>query len=319
MTKSFSVVCANGLGDGLLMMILASSLKQADAKVDIYHPQHHLLKELFPNVNWKNLPPTDQFESIFHTYDKVYIENDNSANAWALIHLRREKKLQNLCFIFPTPCSKAHMDGDYTFDPQIPFATNLSKAAVKLLNLKKSSKNNDFFLNDAKNHRRFKTRVILHPTSQDPKRNWKKKQFLELAKHLKKMDLNPVFTVGPSEYKDWEDVISLGYMVKTFPSLKELCSYIYSSGYLIGNDSGLGHIASNCKLPTLTISGNTKRVKLWRPDFSLNAICTPRVPLPSFKGISFLFRENFWQYFVTVRKVLKEFRKLKKTYSEGCS
>lgn len=175
MIKTSAVLCAHGLGDGILMMILASALRKNGAHVDVYHSKSNVLKKLFPSVNWKDFPSKNAFEKTFSSYDSVYIENDNSDKAWHLIGLRQQRKLTNLHFVFPTPCPKAFSKQDYTFDPKIPFATNLSLATQQFCHLDSPSKENDFFLNHPEKHREFKKRIILHPTSQDPKRNWKKK------------------------------------------------------------------------------------------------------------------------------------------------
>ena len=102
-----------------------------------------------------------------------------------------------------------------------------------------------------------------------------------------------------------------------FKSLKEVAAFLYESGYLIGNDSGLGHLASNLNIPTLTISGNPKRVRLWRPDWALNHVVTIPFPLPNFKGIRMRVRENFWQHFIPVARTLKAFRKLTHEYESS--
>ena len=61
---------------------------------------------------------------------------------------------------------------------------------------------------------------------------------------------------------------------------------------------------------TLTISGNPKRVRLWRPDWGHGKVVTIPFPLPNFKGINFRIRENHWQNFVPVSRVFKSFLEL---------
>lgn len=313
-----AVICANGLGDGLLMMILVQALQKQGKSVTVYHDKYLLLQEIFPETSWEPVPKIDDLKTTLQDYRCIFVENDNSSLAWKLLTLRQQKKLLNLCFIFPKTNPKGAFPGDYIFNPKHSFAMNLSLISQKILNLAYFSKDNGFFLTGVEGFRKNKTRIIIHPTSQDPKRNWKKSKFLTVAARLKKLGYDPVFIVAPHEYEEWKDVkSSYDFQLKTFSSLKELSLFIHESGFFIGNDSGLGHIASNCALPTLTISGNNKRVKTWRPDFALNILATPFFTLPNFKGINFLFREKFWQYFVSTRKVLKRFHSLKKSYEKA--
>ena len=161
---------------------------------------------------------------------------------------------------------------------------------------------------DRKTFRAREKRVVIHPTSNDPKRNWKKERFLSLASKLKERGYTPSFCVSPSERKEWEGI--KGVELPSFPSLKEVALYLHESGFLIGNDSGLGHLASNLGIPTLTISGNPKRVRLWRPDWAVGVVKTLPLPLPNFKGINLRLRENVWQRFITVNGAYKAFEEL---------
>ncbi|MCB1109963.1 MAG: glycosyltransferase family 9 protein [Chlamydiia bacterium] len=307
MTRS-ALLCASGIGDGLLMMIVAHHLKKRGLSPTVFHDSAEALAPLFEEHTFqKHVPP-----EVLESYDHVIVENDHSKRAWDLFRLRDQGKMQHVRFIFPTASSK-FKEGDYLFDPKLPVATNLSAACAFLLG-SPPSKENDLTLPEGE-HGKFSKRVVIHPTSNDPKRNWKKRQFLELAKRLQKEGYQPVFCVSPSERKDWE---CLDIDLPSFPSLKELAAYIYESGYLIGNDSGLGHLASNLGITTLTISGNPKRVRLWRPDWALGKVVTLPFPLPNFKGIHFRMRENCWQAFIPVSRVFKAFMELTDE-DESCS
>lgn len=304
-----AILCPQGLGDALLMMILSYHFQKKEHSVTFYHNQIDLIKPLFPNTSFAPYPSLSNFEEIFRDYDLVIIENDHSERAWTLIRLREQKKLNNVTFLFPKPCKKISEPRDYIFNTKVPVATNLAEASQKLLQMPDATKNNGLtLLKGIKNL--HKNRVAIHPTSKDPKRNWKKKQFLSLATQLKKRGFDPVFIVSVQEKVDWEDIIAQGYSLYISTSLIDLATFIYESSYLIGNDSGLGHLASNVGIPTLTISGNPKRVRLWRPDFYTNKIVTLPLDLPNFKGIGFKFRDNYWQNFISVGKVLRNFKQL---------
>ena len=304
--KEAALLCASGIGDGLLMMIGAHHLKVAGYAPTIFHDAAKELSLLFESHTFIPHVPLEDLEEKLNEYDRVIVENDNSARAWYLFKLREKGKLKHLTFFFPTS-SKNMRDGDFLFNPKLSVASNLSFACQKTLGTQRT-KENDLTLPQNKTFNKYPKRIIIHPTSNDPKRNWKKQQFLSLAKKLEKEGFLPIFCVSPSERKQWEG--TEGISLPKFSSLKEVKDYIYESGFLIGNDSGLGHLASNLGIPTLTISGDPKRVRLWRPDWAKGKVITIPFSLPNFKGINFRVRENYWQNFVSVSRVYQTFIEL---------
>jgi len=304
--KKAAVLCASGIGDGLLMMIAAQHLKKSGYHVTLFHDATRELSLFFEGVDITFHPPLETLEATLMGFDRVLVENDNSSRAWHLFEIR--ERLPQVSFFFPTPSSQIR-EGDYLFNPKLPVATNLSKGCERILGTP-PSKENGLSLPPGKTFRKYPKRIVIHPTSNDIKRNWFQSQFLQLAHHLEKDGYEVIFCVGPNERKEWEHVKN----VPQFSNLKEVASTIYESGFLIGNDSGLGHLSSNLGIPTLTISGNPKRVLLWRPDWSLGHVITLPFPLPNFKGIHLRIRENFWQHFISVPRTLKAFKKLTQAY-----
>lgn len=304
--KKAALLCASGIGDGLLMMIGAHHLKLAGYTPTIFHDAAKDLSLLFESDTFIPHVPLEDLESILNQYDQVIVENDNSERAWHLFRLRKKGKLKHVKIFFPTD-SENIKEGDFLFDSKLPLATNLSLACQEILGTP-DTKENDLPLPNNKIFKKYPKRIIIHPTSNDPKRNWKQKQFFSLARKLEKEGFSVVFCVSPSERKYWEGIEEVS--LPKFNSLKEVKDYIYESGFLIGNDSGLGHLASNLGIPTLTISGNPKRVRLWRPSWALGKVATTSFPLPNFKGINLRIRENCWQNFVSVSRVYQTFIEL---------
>lgn len=283
------------------MMVAAHHLRKGGYAPTIFHDHHKELSLLFEGYPFAPYP--DNLEETLRNFDRVIVENDNSKRAWDLFALRDAKKLTNLTFFFPTPCRKM-VEGDVLFDPKKPIASNLAMACHKTLGTDLSKENN-LSVPEEKTFQKYPKRVVIHPTSNDPKRNWKKEQFLTLAKQLENEGYTVSFCVAPDEKSGWD-----GVLLPSFKNLKEVAAYLYESGFLVGNDSGIGHLASSLGIPTLTISGNPKRVRLWRPDWTLGKVATLPFPLPNFKGINMRVRENHWQRFVSVGKVFKTFQEL---------
>lgn len=309
--KKSALLGASGIGDGLLMMIGAHHFKLAGYRTTVFHDAANDLSLLFNSDAFAHHLPLENLENALSQYDRVMVQNDHSARAFHLFNLREKKNLKNVTFFFPTD-SKYRKKEDLLFDPRLPMATNLALACQKMLGTPET-KENGLPLPKEKQFRKNPNRIIIHPTSNNPEKNWKQKQFLSLGKKLETQGFFPVFCVSPAERKDWEEIksISLPY----FENLREVKDYIYESGFLIGNDSGLGHLASNLGIPTLTIGQSLKKLRLWRPGWSLGKVVTTPFPLPNFKGRLFRIREKFWQNFVSVSRVYKTFTELK---DESC-
>jgi heptosyltransferase-3 len=309
--KRVAIICAEGLGDGLLMMIVACQLKRAGYQPTLFHSAVKELSSLFPDILITSHPPLQDLQKILLSFDHVVMENDHSERAYFLFKLREDEPLLNhLTIFFPTP-SKKFQKRDFLFDPTLPVASNLLKGCQEIFQLKTATKDNGILLPKGKIHRKFQNRIVIHPTSNDQKRNWHPTQFLKLSSLLKNEGYTISFSLSPAERSEWLHVIDKGFDLPSFQTLAQTSSYLYESGFFIGNDSGIGHLASNLNIPTLTISGNPKRVALWRPDWALGHVVTIPFPLPNFKGIGLPLRQNFWQHFIPVQRTLRAFHQLK--------
>lgn len=91
----------------------------------------------------------------------------------------------------------------------------------------------------------------------------------------------------------------------------DLAHYIHASGWLIGNESGIGHLASNLGIPTLWISGRGKRLKMWRPAWSPAKVLYPWY-LPGS-----VLRDRYWREAIPVALVMLTFAALRKAALTG--
>ncbi len=312
--KQAAILCAQGIGDALLMMITSYQLKNQGYTVTFYHMKSTELSHLFSGTIFKPYPKLDEYEKVFASNNLVIVENDNSERAWKLFSLREKNLLNNLVFFFPTQSSKITKK-DFLFDPNLPIASNIALACTHLFKLPEILKDNGLTLPSNHQYRKHPKRIVIHPTSNHPHRNWTRKKFLSLASILQKKNYQICFAVSPQEKHDWSFIEQEGFRLPEFCNLRKLADYIYESGFLIGNDSGLVHLASNLAIPTLTISGNPKRIRLWRPDWHHGAVSTLSFPLPNFKGIGLSLRDNHWQRFISIKQVLKQFILLEKRVS----
>ena len=295
------IVAANGIGDGLLMMIAANQLKKHGYHVTFSHPKCKLLKPLTNGI--------ELVESELETdsYEVVIVQNDNSAFVWDLFE-KRKQGAKNLVFFHPKPSSNV-LTQDFLFNAKEPIGQSIALATAKFLKQKNDMDNGLPSLMTGK-AQKYSRRIVINPSSQDPKRNWGEQKYLSLANHLKTRGYHPIFTMTKQEEVQFPLIKASPFEICQFDSLLSLAQYLYESRAFIGNDSGIGHLASNVNIPTLTISGNPKRVMQWRPSWDLNFLALPSIPLINFKGIHMAVRDNFWQKFISLRQVLSQFDKL---------
>jgi heptosyltransferase-3 len=152
---------------------------------------------------------------------------------------------------------------------------------------------------------KFKKRIVIQPTSSDKMKNWSPKKFLKLAKILQKNGWEPLFCVAPGEYQEWQQIVKNKFSLQKFPDLAQLAAFIYESGYMIGNDSGVGHLASALGIPTLTIIKRIRKFYRWRPGWGIGRVICPLFKLP-------IYHDFFWQYLVSPKRVFREFNRLVK-------
>ncbi|SRR5581483_6442071 len=293
--KTAAVIPAPGIGDGLLMMIASHQLQLNGYQVTTFHRHLPELSSWFPG---HNLEPVYD-DALLASYDLIVVENDNSLKIKSLIESHRNC----LSIFYPTYKKEKHAPlapMDFVFDSYCPMAQNISQAAASLLNVA-PSKENGLTPGPNLQHRSQKNRILIHPTSRVSTKNWKAKGFLKVAKGLALQGWQPLFCVSPSERKEWENK---GFPLAITPSLEDLAALIYESGFVIGNDSLPGHLASNLNIPTLIIADEEERMRLWRPDWMQGQLVFPSRFFPKWK-----FLRTHWQKFISARQVLNSFYK----------
>jgi hypothetical protein len=203
------------------------------------------------------------------------------------------------------PIATPHTDYPYweegRFDGSQPFADNLVAFCRTILGIKAAVKDNGVVLPAGLQPRRYPNRVVIHPTSSRPGKNWPRKKFLKLAGKLEKMGYEPVFIVSPKEREQWPEA-------PLFPTLDATARFVYESGYMIGNDSGSGHLASLLGVPTVSLFKNERTAHFWRPAFGPGKICLPQGWLPNLKGMR--WRDKYWHWNLSVGQVLQAFKEI---------
>ena len=104
------------------------------------------------------------------------------------------------------------------------------------------------------------------------------------------------------------ELLDLGFKLPTFATLDLLARFIYESGYLIGNDSGLGHLASALGVPVLTFCRRKTWANMWAPSFQQGVVLTPSSLIPNISG--FRLRDRYWKKFISVGMARRGFERL---------
>jgi hypothetical protein len=294
--KKFAVVCGEGIGDGLLMHIAANHLRNLGFAVVTFSSQLIQLSDWFPGFSFAPQPKLEEIRMTLDTFDGIILQFDNTA---------KSKKIQTLfqniyTFYGSYPLTTSlllHPDFDVKFDPTICMAENISYAMQTLFPDGESELANGLVAPSHLVRNRFPNRVVLHPTSSSPEKNWPSASFLFLRDKLEQVGWDPVFIASPSDAHKWG--------APKFLNLSDLAAFLYESGYFIGNDSGPGHLASNLGIQTVIIGSSKEHLTFWRPGWRRGELAHPPNWATKFK----LTREN-WKIFISLNRVIKQFKKL---------
>lgn len=284
--KKIAMVCANGLGDGLLSMVIANNLPQyAVTTFSNYLAQ---LRAWFPEKDIKTFPQPENVDKIFSVYDLI-ISTDGAFLTKVKHNLGNKYKILY----------------EDDFNHQATVLENFLNICQYEFSLSQVTADNGLKIPQGLTFRKFSQRIIIHPLSTSITKNWLPNKFIKLARKLRKKDYEPVFVVGPTERQSWLEILHEEFVLPEFSNVDLLARFVYESGYMIGNDSGVGHLAANLGVPTLSLFARQSVANLWRPAWGNGIVVTPTLQLPGAR-----LRTKHWQKFLTVGKVLRSFEEL---------
>lgn len=297
----------NGLGDGVNLLVLSNNLHLNGWKVDTYQNTIGSMQNWFPHLHVHPYPSVEELPRILNAYDWFFVvHNDADEFVLKLIQEGKRRFPDRLKVIYLYPSKNIVNDpfyADCLTDPGLSIAENMRLFCERILHLPKITRSNGFIPPTGIVSRKFSKRIAIHPTSARVNRNWPKEKFLKLAAHLQKEGFDPVLIPGIKE--SWE---GLGFEIALFPSLDLLARYLYETGFLIGNDSGLGHLASAMGVPTLTFCRRKTWANMWAPSFHKGVVVTPSSWIPNIRG--FRLRDRHWKKFVSVGMARRAFERL---------
>lgn len=322
---------STGLGDGIIQLVLAQNLNKIGLQIDYYH---HYLADIGSFIKGVNVcrPSTEIFKDKIDSYDVVLLDKGSKLvdlskyeahieSKLALYTMAKKKSswfnktmnhLENSSFSAPTLIFAGKSIDFNVFNGQSLRADKrkgLSTAGSIVHFLKSNniveSPDYELTLSLPGNWHRLKhhKRVSIHPTSASEQKNWLPGRFIGLARKLKNLGYEPVFTVSPSEREIWRNRINNEFELPLFESISDLAKYYYESGLFIGNDSGNGHLASALGLTTITIVNRYSNPFPWRPNWSRNIIVRPILSRN-------LVGNHYWKFTISDKLILESILKI---------
>jgi heptosyltransferase-3 len=283
-----AIIPVNTLGDSLAYLPLSHNLYLNGYQVTVFSNFLQQLKSLSPHLRFAASLTQAQAQQVLPGFDLVIFEkNKRMPIAYRAYHPQQRYLL----------CSERPLANSPTQCVQ----NVVLEQCCQMLNLSLMSQSNGLQYPNAWRHNAYYQRVIIHPTSSAVKKNWPLKKFVRLAYSLREQGYDPVFSVSPSEYAQVRSEIPLQFTVEKKSTILELARLLYESGYVIGNDSGVTHLASHMNIPTLTIHYRKQKAQRWRPAYYPGQVVLPTLVLPVIR---------FWKPLLTVRKVIDAFQQL---------
>lgn len=256
MTK-IAVVCSQGIGDALIMHIASHNLMKEGFDVVTFSDHLDSFGKWLPQCKAAKQPQIDQIEATFKSFDAIILQHDNTEKAIRI----RNLKTKNYGFYGSHKIEKHGplTKFDYVCNPMLCMVDNVTLAMTQWFNL--NSKENGLTPISGLVHKKHPKRVIIHPSSSDPLKNWPIKRYQKIASFLDKKGYDPIF-ISKND-------------APIFSTLEELSSFIYESGAFIGTDSGPGHLASYLQIPSIIIGTSYANLLLWRPGWLAPQVITP--------------------------------------------
>ena len=321
-----AVVPSMGLGDSLVYLVIASNLASAGYRVTMLSNHLASFAAWLPNLEMLPFPAVDDTLGIADAYDLVLSDCGSITTSAAS---DRGMLAERFVFVGTLRVDPAYIKDHRTrlkqrvgpnkaevmarlatcagpmrvlHDDSVSMVDQAVAFCQLKLGLESASADPGFIMPSTLKARRNSLRVMLHPSSYNEKKNWPHQKYLKLARRLRLQGYDPQFVISPKELALWSPRLGQEFPIPRFANARELAAYLYESGYVIGNDSGVGHLASALGVPVLTLFRKRRDGFCWRPGWGRNLVVRPVLSVGAFK--------NSWKRFLSVGRVEKAFHLL---------
>lgn len=276
------------------MMTIARNLQENGIAVTIFGRQIQSLGAWFPEIETLDDLAAEDLTAKLAGFDRVIQMHRNKPFVGLEQHHPRVSFLDHICRVRSSES----------------MADRLAKFCVDEFGLPGADKSNGMTPPQGLQHRKHPLRVAIHPTASTADKCWLPSRFIRLAIRLRELGFSPEFVVAPQERADWLHIERLDLKLPDLGSLDNVATWVYESGWFIGNDSGIGHLASSLHIPTLSLFMRRGIARTWRPDWGTGQVLIGSTFLPT----GFL-KERYWKYMLSVRQVSRAFEQLRASLS----
>ncbi|WP_322045613.1 glycosyltransferase family 9 protein [Paraburkholderia sp. J67] len=287
--RRVAIITSNALGDTLLLMVIVRNLLDNGDEVAVFGRVAYALRGWFPEVDIRPIPVEAQLREALAAWDIV-------------VQMHDHQPVQNL----PTMHPRVIMLSSFATEAQPrPMLARFTEFCRVELGMAETGTQNGLVPRVGLQHRRHARRVVIHPEASTPDKRWLPGRFARLARRLERQGYEVAFVMAPGELDRWNDLLTGRFAVHTFSNLDGLATWLYESGWFIGNDSGVGHLAANLGIPTLSLFRRRTVAQRWRPAWGNAQVVLPWQWLP---GAA--LKERFWRETLTCSRVLSAFARL---------
>ncbi len=293
--KSIGFIMSPNLGDALFSMIIPENLRRNGFKATVFNNYLYALRSWFPQADIQPWPDPATSRETLKSFDLllyVYRYNDKRIQA-------RQWHPQIM-----------FLDDYSMYHKQISMADIQISICKELFGLSHVERSNGMLRNTDDRFRFYPQRVAIHPTASSLNKHWLPKKFVSLANQLQQQGYEPVFIVSPKEAQQATWIRDSGLTMIEPSSINVIAQYLHESGWFIGNDSGIGHLASSLGIPTVSLMSRKSVMLRWRPSLAPGKVLLPSMPL-----LLKSWKKNYWKYFVSVERVFNTFEQLTKEYN----
>jgi heptosyltransferase-3 len=290
---SIALVLSARLGDSLLFMSLANNLRRDGRAVTVFSTQMHALLRWFPSWDIQPVPAADRAAQVLGAFDAVV--QMHAVRPFVIAEL---PSVRFSCFEDWHHSSRKLLRAHGS--PAL--LGELGVYAQEVFGVAGWEVHNGNVAPAALRHRAREKRVVIHPTAGAPEGCWPRHKYARLAHALTLRGFTPEFVVEPRDRAAWLGGASpQAFIFVEASTLDELAAHIYESGWFIGSDSGVGHLASACGIATVTICERLRNMRRWKPGWAKAVVAQP-LWLPS-SGL----RRRYWRQAMTVGRVMRAF------------
>ncbi|MDA1193808.1 MAG: hypothetical protein O2894_01350 [Planctomycetota bacterium] len=276
-----AIVPAPALGDGLLALVLAHHLRRSDQPVYVVHDALGKLRTWLP---WARVVPRTDLDEVLRSSVRAFV-GDPAAFAHAAL----------------PPDTLRFRKADWQRDA--PYPVSLERACAAWLGSTPWLNSPGLVRPDVPAV--DAARIVLHPTSGNPRKNWPPKHWRALGERLAGEGARTTVLLAASEVAAWRAEAGDALPIAVPGGLDAVASFLADSAGCIATDSGIAHLAAAVGCPTLTLFRKASAARFWAPTWGRTAAVMAPWRLPGGAG------HRLWRHLLSPARVHAAYRALR--------